>query len=263
MIRKEAVAGYFYPSNKNELIEYLKSVVDYKTSMRAKSIIVPHAGYAYSGYVAAKAYSAIKPYDVYVILGPNHTGLGEYISVFDGTYQTPLGKIEPCKSIINELISASIAKYDNLAHVKEHSIEVQLPFIQFTNKSNFCIVPIVVGTYDLDLLADFGYKLANALKSENALIVVSSDLNHYEDQETTLHKDNLAIEKILSLEPKEFIDTIEKNNISMCGANIAYVALIASLELGATKAILLEHKTSFDINGEKEQTVGYASIVIE
>ncbi len=263
MIRKEAVAGYFYPGSKNELTKYLQSVIDYKPAFKPKAIIVPHAGYAYSGYVAAKAYSVIEPYETYVILGPNHTGLGEAISIFDGIYQTPLGTVEPCPSVIDELVDASYAKRDYLAHAKEHSIEVQLPFIQFTNKSSFCIVPIVVGTMNISVLTDFGNHLANVLKSKNALIVVSSDFNHYEDHDTTIYKDNLAIEKIISLSPNEFIETIDKNDISMCGANIAYIALIASLKLNASKAILLEHKTSFDVNGVKEQTVGYASIIIQ
>ncbi len=264
MIRKEAVAGYFYPESKNELTRYLQSVIDYKPTFKPKAIIVPHAGYVYSGYVAAKAYSVIEPYETYVILGPNHTGLGEAISIFDGIYQTPLGKVEPCQSIIDELVQdASYAKRDYLAHAKEHSIEVQLPFIQFTNKSQFCIVPIVVGTMNISKLTDFGNHLANVLKSKNALIVVSSDFNHYEDHDTTIYKDNLAIEKILSLSANGFIETIDKNDISMCGANIAYIALIASLKLNASKAILLEHKTSFNVSAIKEQTVGYASIIIQ
>ncbi|HHS48526.1 MAG TPA: AmmeMemoRadiSam system protein B [Desulfurella acetivorans] len=263
MNRKPAVAGYFYPSDKKELNEYLNSVIRYKPIEKPKCIIVPHAGYVYSGYIAAKAYSMIGPYDIYVILGPNHTGLGEYVSVFDGIYETPLGKVEPCESIINEITRNPLAKKDYLAHLKEHSIEVQLPFIQFTNQSSFCIVPIIVGTFDLDYLNNLGNALAKALDDKNALIIVSSDFNHYEDQDTTLRKDNLAIEKILSLNPEELIGTINKNNISMCGANIAYVALIASLKLGAKKAKLIEHKTSFEVNGAREQTVGYASIIIQ
>jgi AmmeMemoRadiSam system protein B len=263
MNRKPTVAGYFYPADKKELNEYLNSVIRYKPIEKPKCIIVPHAGYVYSGYVAAKAYSIIEPYDIYVILGPNHTGLGEYIAVFDGVYETPLGKVDPCESIINEITNNSITKKDYLAHLKEHSIEVQLPFIQFTNPSNFCIVPIVVGTFNLEHLTELGNALAKALDKKNALIVVSSDFNHYEDQNTTLYKDSLAIEKILSLNPKEFIEIINKNDISMCGANIAYVALIASLKLGAKEATLIEHKTSFDVNGIREQTVGYASIIIK
>ncbi|MGC9168218.1 MAG: AmmeMemoRadiSam system protein B [Desulfurella sp.] len=263
MNRKPVVAGYFYPSDKIELIEYLNSVIDYKPLYKPKAIIVPHAGYVYSGYIAAKAYSIIEPYDIYVVLGPNHTGLGEYISVFDGIYETPLGKIKPCESIIEEITKSYLVKKDSLAHIKEHSIEVQLPFIQFTNKNNFCIVPIVVGTADWNILAEFGHLLSNALKSKNALIIVSSDFNHYEDQKTTIYKDNLAIEKILSLSENEFANTIEKYDISMCGANIAYAALVASKDLGAKNAKLIEHKTSFDVNGQMDQTVGYASILIQ
>lgn len=263
MNRKPAVAGYFYPADEKELNEYLHSVIRYKPVVKPKCIFVPHAGYVYSGYIAAKVYSMIEPYDIYVILGPNHTGLGANISIFDGVYETPLGKVNPCESIIKEISMNPIVKKDYLAHLKEHSIEVQLPFIQFTNSSSFCIVPIVVGTFNLDHLDELGNALAKALENKNALIVVSSDFNHYEDQSTTLYKDNLAIKGILSLNPQEFIEIINKNDISMCGANIGYVALIASLKLGAKKATLIEHKTSFDVNGVSEQTVGYASIIIQ
>ncbi len=213
--------------------------------------------------MAAKAYNIIEPYDIYVILGPNHTGFGEYISVFDGIYKTPLGQVKPCQSIIEEITRNSLIKKDRLAHINEHCIEVQLPFIQFTIKNNFCVVPIVVGLADLNVLWNLGDTIANVLKSKNALIVVSSDFNHYEDQKTTIYKDNLAIEKILSLNEDEFVRTIEKYNISMCGANVAYAAIIASKKLGATSGMLIEHKTSFDVNGEKRQTVGYASIIIQ
>ena len=265
-VRKAAVAGMFYPGDTDELQTYLNSVIAKNPAVEPKEVIVPHAGYAYSGFVAAKAYSILKNFDTYIILAPNHTGLGKEISVFKGVYEMPFGDVETDDEIADSILSISgYAEEDYYAHLQEHSVEVQLPFIDFISDSSYKIIPIVVGTHNRNKLRDLGYAVSNAIMEslKKVLIVVSSDMNHYENRETTLKKDALAIGKILELDEEGFFDVVESYDISMCGAVCAYSALIAAKELNAKKARLIEHKTSGDVNGDYSQVVGYASIVIE
>ena len=265
-IRKPAVAGMFYPLDKNELEAYIKSVVVRNPSIEPKAVIVPHAGYIYSGHVAAKVYSILKSFDTYIILAPNHTGLGEEISVFEGVCEMSYGSVYTDNETADLILQKSrYAKKDYHAHIQEHSIEVQLPFVDFISDDSYKIIPIVVGTHNRNKLRGLGYAISNAIResSKKVLIVVSSDMNHYENQETTLKKDALAVEQILKLNEEAFFDTVESYDISMCGAACAYSALVAAKELGAEKAELLEHRTSGEINGDYSQVVGYASIVIE
>ncbi len=265
-VRKPAVAGAFYPADAQGLKSYLDGImIVEKSKIKPKAIIVPHAGYVYSGYVAAKAYSMIDSFDTYVVIGPNHTGLGEEISVFSGAYDMPFGTVETDDVIGNILLEYSDAKFDYYAHLQEHSIEVQLPFIEYISNKPYKIVPIVIGTHNRKKLHALGLAISKAIKEsqKDVLIVVSSDMNHYENQQTTLEKDRLAIDKILELDEEALFDNVEQYDISMCGVAGAYSAIIASKQLGATNALLVEHKTSGDVNKDYNQVVGYASIIIE
>ncbi len=265
-IRKAVVAGAFYPSDIRELESYLNTVIKRnKNRIKPKAIMVPHAGYVYSGHIAAKAYSIIESFDTYIILGPNHTGMGEEISVFEGIYEMPFGNIETDNELIHNIINSSEAQTDYYAHFQEHSIEVQLPFINHISDKPYKIVPIVIGTHNKEKLKTLGVAIAKAVNAsaKNILMVVSSDMNHYENQSITLQKDELAIEKIESLDENGLFDVVEHNNISMCGVACCYSAIIASKLLGAKRATLIDHQTSGDINKDYTQVVGYASIVIE
>ncbi len=265
-VRKPVAAGAFYPANAEELKDYMHQVIKLKIpKIKPKAIIVPHAGYIYSGQTAAKAFGMIDSFDVYIVLGPNHTGLGKEISVFEGVYEMPFGTVETDNELGELLVRNSSADVDYYAHLQEHSIEVQLPFIDFVSKKPYKIVPIVIGTHNREKLRHLGMALAEAVKNskKDILIVVSSDMNHYENQDTTIKKDELAIKALENLDEEEFFNRVEQYDISMCGAAASYAAVIAAKLLGAKEARLIEHTTSGDVNGDYGQVVGYASIIIE
>ncbi len=266
IVRKPVVAGTFYPLDKYDIDSYLNSVmIDVKHKKSPKAIIVPHAGYIFSASVAASAYSLLESFDTYIILGPNHTGLGKEISVFNGVYDMPFGKVNADEEICSLIVEHSSAEFDEYAHIQEHSIEVQLPFIDYISKNKYSIVPVVVATGNRKKLTSLANAIYNAVKlsDKKILIVVSSDMNHYEDQKTTLQKDDMAIREILNLDEESLLDTVLENDISMCGIAPAYCAIKAAKLLNASKGELIEHKTSGEVNGDYSQVVGYASILIE
>ncbi len=265
-VRKPTVAGMFYPSDPMELKRYLESVIDKNAvKISPKAIIVPHAGYVYSGHVAAKAYSVIEPFDTYIVMGPNHTGLGAEISVFDGVYDMPFGQVYPDEELIQRIAENEYVDIDYYAHLQEHSVEVQLPFIDFVTPNDYRVVTIVVGTQNISKLYSTAETIANAISESNKriLMVVSSDMNHYENQEITLKKDALAIEKMENLDENGLMRVCQTNGITMCGVAPAYIAIAASKMLGATKCTVLDHRTSGDVNGDYSQVVGYVAAVIE
>ncbi len=265
-VRKPAVADMFYPADPAELKRYLDAVMqpsDKKIS--PKSIIVPHAGYVYSGDVAAKVYSLIEPFDIYLIMGPNHTGLGAEISIFDGMYEMPFGTVKSNSRLIALLSENEYAEIDYYAHLQEHSIEVQLPFIDYITPHEYEVATVVVGTHNVAKLYSFAETVAKAISSmdKRVLMVVSSDMNHYEDQQTTIEKDRKAIAAIEKLDENELLRMCSSYSITMCGAAPAYVAIAASKMLGAEKVTVVAHKTSGDVNGDYSKVVGYAGIIIE
>ncbi len=267
MIREAAVAGSFYPADPGELKEYLESVMKkgFVEYHNPKVIIAPHAGYVYSGAVAASVYSKIPSFDRYIVLGPNHTGMGASISVFNGVYRMPFGEVLGDEELARVIVEHSNAELDYYAHLWEHSIEVQLPFVDYISDGDYRVVSVVVGTMDSEELRLLGEALAKASKAYDGsvLIVVSSDFNHYEDHKTTILKDELAVERILSLDEDGLMDVVRNNDITMCGAGCAYASIVASKLLGAKKGELVEHTTSGEVNKDYSRVVGYASIVIE
>lgn len=237
-----------------------------KSSERIIAGIVPHAGYAYSGPCAAHLYSGIpKGTKTAVILGPNHTGLGSGISVSDADFwQTPLGKIELDAGLRSKILDNSrIIDCEGLAHLREHSIEVQLPFLQSVLQ-DFRIVPLCMMGGDAETCLEVGRAIAKAVSGmKNVLLLASTDFSHYVSQDEADRKDQMAIEKILELDPEGLLETVEKNGISMCGPMAAASVLFAAKRLGAKKAELLKRYTSGDITGDYSQgVVGYASLAI-
>ena len=277
-IRRPAHAGTFYPAKKEDLLKAIEESflhpigpgkLPVKTMGSTKltlGYMVPHAGYMYSGPVAAHAYldlSARRKPDVIVIAGPNHTGMGLGASVFRGdAWETPLG-IVPIDNEIGRLIVeyGSFFSFDNDAHLYEHSVEVQIPFIQYIYEE-IPIVPIVIYIQTLEVARDLGKAIAK-IRLEHGVDIVfiaSSDLNHYEPHEITVKKDMMAIEKILSLDDKGLYDVLEKENITMCGPAPTAALINYSKTLTGAKPRLLKHATSGDVTGEKDWVVGYASI---
>jgi AmmeMemoRadiSam system protein B len=230
------------------------------------SIISPHAGYIFSGPVAANGYyyaaSDGKPNSI-IILGPNHTGYGSGISIVtDQIWRLPFGDIEVDTKLAKEIQdSSSYIDIDDQAHRFEHSVEVQLPFLQYIF-GTFKFVPICMMMQDLKVCRDLGDAIAKATYDKNVLIIASTDLSHYEPQEIAVKKDQLLIDTMLNLDEEALQTVVELKNISMCGYGPATVAMIVAKKLGATKAKLLSYHTSGDIINNGRSVVGYASLSI-
>jgi MEMO1 family protein len=267
MIREPVVAGQFYPGTASELKNTLRSLI--KENVEKEEVIglvAPHAGYIYSGSVVGEVLSRTKIPDTVLIMGPNHTGRGKPYSIMtSGTWITPLGKIEIDSDLALRLTAASqYLKTDTLAHEMEHSIEVQLPFLQYL-KPDVKIVPIILGIQDGPALKALGIEMAQVIQNsqKKVLIFASSDMNHYEAQKTTQKKDRQAIEAILELDPDKLINRIETQDISMCGYGPATVMLSAVNAMGGGKAELIKYQTSGDVSGDLSAVVGYAGIIIK
>lgn len=268
IVRKPAVAGYFYPKDPIRLAEMIEKLMDAPAAKQEKAIsaVSPHAGYMYSGYVAAAVYSRIYIPEVVVILGPNHTGVGSPIAVMNsGIWSMPFGDV-PIEEELADLIldNASYAEADYTAHLAEHSIEVQIPFIQYFRRE-ISIVPICIGTRNYPACKDLGEAIAKSVKvyPKEVLIVASTDFTHYEPQEKAVAKDKLAISAILELNPQKLYQVVMEYNITMCGVMPTVATLQASLLLDAKEAELVKYMTSGDVTGDFDQVVGYAGITIK
>lgn len=267
MLRKAYVAGQFYPAKSSNLKKQLESLTDKNAKKQsALGLVVPHAGYIYSGTVAGACFSQSKLTDSIIILGPNHTGEGALFSIMSrGSWETPLGEVEIDQGLATDILSNS--KYlqeDTAAHLYEHSIEVQLPFLQFL-ASSVRIVPVALSLGDFTRYNEIGQAIAKAIKKtkQNCLIVASSDMTHYKSQEKAKENDNLAIESILKLNGKDLLKKIEQFNITMCGAGPVISMLSAVKSLGAKTAALIKYQTSAKVSGDFSSVVGYAGIMVK
>jgi len=267
MIRKPAVAYQFYPGEPQVLQKTIESMVKEKAQKEdALAIIAPHAGYIYSGKVAGSVYSAVNIPDHIILLGPNHTGLGERVAIMpDGEWEMPCGRVVINHELAHLLMEESNAfSDDSTAHIGEHSLEVQLPFIHHFNPKA-SIIPVTIMYMDYRGCEELGSTIANAINKykKKVLIVVSSDMNHYESDAVTRKKDRMAIDKILALNPKGLLETVSEEDISMCGIIPATIAIIAAKKMGAKKAELVDYATSGDTSGDYAHVVGYAGILIK
>lgn len=266
MIRNPIVAGQFYPAQSNQLTEMLRGMVGENAEKEdAIGLVLPHAGYVYSGAVAGAAISRIRFGDVFVIIGPNHTGRGKPFSIMtEGTWKTPLGSVAIDSDLARNILRASsYLEEDISAHEFEHSIEVQLPFLQFL-KSDVKIVPIVFGYGSGDIYKNIGYELARTILDSNkeVIIIASSDMTHYESQESANTKDKQAIDAILNLDEDLLLKRVTDLDISMCGYGPAISLIAAARDLGAKEARLTRYQTSGDAIGDFTSVVGYAGIII-
>ena len=266
MHRRPAVAGRFYPARPQELTRDLERFLERATPPQpAIACVVPHAGIMYSGHVAGAVYARLAPSSSYVILCPNHTGAGRPLAIMStGEWETPLGNV-PIDSALAEALKRACPalEEDEEAHRFEHSLEVQLPFLQHLQKE-FRFVPIAVGVGRYEPLAELGRALARVAEAAavRPLLVASSDLNHYEPDAVNRVKDRQAIDQILALDPRGLYDTVHRERISMCGFGPTVAVLTAARELGARQAELVRYATSGDITGDRSAVVGYAGIVI-
>lgn len=267
-IRKPVVAGTFYPGSQRALKAQVKSYLDLKSPKEdVLGVVSPHAGYIYSGSTAGAVFSKINPVQTYLILGPNHFGLGESFSInSQGVWETPLGGVPIDDSLANNLLTNSpLLKEDNLAHRREHSIEVQLPFLQCLSEKFFTIVPICIGSSNMENLKQLGREIALTIKNstKKITIITSSDMTHYESQEIAFEKDHKAIQAILDLNEDKLMENIIEYNISMCGYAPTIIMLSAAKELGAKGGELVKYTTSGEASGDYQQVVGYAGIIVK
>lgn len=266
MKRKPAVAGQFYSSSPAALSEevgrYIESGV---TKEEAIGLLSPHAGLMYSGAVAGAVYSRIVIPHTFILIGPNHTGLGRPVSIMlSGQWQIPTGELTIDKDIAKKIMDRSRAvEEDSLAHSMEHSLEVQLPFI-IPFSRDVLIVPIAMMTDSLEVCKEIGETLAEVIREADypVTIIASSDMSHYEQDSVARAKDKKAIERIMAIDPEGLYTTVRKERISMCGYVPATTMLYAAKMLGASRAELIKYMTSGDVSGDYEYVVGYAGLIV-
>lgn len=279
-VRRPAVAGYFYPSSPDDLVKSIKDsflhslgpgrLPPSELDEGLIGVVSPHAGYIYSGPVAAHAYYKISGLrdrvETVVVVGPNHYGIGSGVAVPESEeWETPLGSIKIDKELSRALVKLSrIVDIDDSSHWREHSIEVQVPFIQFSLGERVRILPISMAMQDMLTAVEVGDALARAIKDtrKKAVLVASTDFTHYEPYEEAYKRDSKALEAIMSMDTAEFYRVIERYNVSMCGYGAVAVVLTASKALGATRTNLLKYATSGDTAGDKSSVVGYGSLAI-
>jgi len=276
-VRRPCQAGAFYAGTHESLKKQVEQCFLHELGPRkipevaetgprqVVGLICPHAGYMFSGPIAAHAYYELaidgKP-DVVVLLGPNHTGYGSALAVMnEGIWRTPLGDVEVDSAVANQIVQVSgIVDVDDSAHSMEHSIEVQLPFLQYLYDSRFKIVPICFLMQDLSSAREVGKAVGKVLAGKNAVVIASSDMTHYEPQERAERKDRMALEAVEAMDEAKFYSTVETQNITACGYGPIAALITASKALGAKEAKLLCYKTSGDIVGDYSSVVGYAAV---
>ena len=269
MIRPPAVAGRFYPSEPKELarqIAEFAAPVANAEKIVARGCVVPHAGYMYSGHVAGAVYASLEIPARCILLGPRHYPRGEGMAILSqGSWRTPVGDAPVDAELAAELMEACPRlREDAVAHEREHSLEVQIPFLQIL-APDFRFVPVVLGADRYPLLEELGHAVAKvvAAQSERVLVIVSTDMNHYESDALTRVKDGRAIERILALDPRGLYDTVRGEGITMCGYAATTAMLVAMRDLGAESAELVRYATSGDITGERDEVVGYAGLIVQ
>ncbi len=266
VIRKAQFANNWYPGTFNKLQEVLKSYVHEPThEEQALAIIAPHAGYIYSGPVAGVVYSHVHIPDTVVVLCVNHRGIGAPAAILSsGFWETPLGSVQICENFARELKNeVPFIVDDYRAHSREHSLEMQVPFLQYRNK-DFQLVPICLQQLSYSECEKLGVGLAQTIKNYpgKVLLVASTDMTHFESQNSAKKQDMMAIEKILAIDPKGLYETVHKNRISMCGVIPTTSVLYACKALAGTEGTLLKYATSGDVSGDYSNVVGYASIFL-
>lgn len=268
MLRMPAVAGRFYPSHPGELTALISEYTRQgkpEHAQQARACLVPHAGYVYSGHVAGAVYARLALPKKILILGVRHYPRGEPAAILSsGAWRTPLGDAEIDEGLASTLKAACpLLREDSVAHSTEHSLEVQIPFLQVL-AAGFQFVPIALGTVRFEELVAIGEGIGSVLAnaSEETLLLTTSDLNHYENDAVTRRKDHKAIARILELDARGLYDVCRNEEISMCGLGPAVAMLTALKKMGAGKAELVKYATSADVSGDFSSVVGYAGMIL-
>ena len=279
-VRRPTQAGSFYASDAEALKTQVQRCFLHELGSKelpqvskgrlkeVVGLVCPHAGYMYSGAVAANAYYELakdgKP-DTVVILGPNHTGYGSALALMnDGVWRTPLGDVEVDGATADEIVQETrLVDVDDVAHRFEHSIEVQLPFLQYLYGSEFKFVPICFQMQDLASAVEVGNALVEVLANKNAVVIASSDMTHYEPQANASAKDLAALKAVEAMDARRFYSVIEARNVTACGYGPIATVITYAKGLGAKEAKLLSYKSSGDITGDYSSVVGYAAITFK
>lgn len=276
-VRYPFVAGSWYAGTSDALRKQIESCFTHelgpgetpkvveKGARNVVGLVCPHAGYMYSGPVAAHSYYKLatdgKP-DVVVIFSPNHTGFGSALALMnEGVWRTPLGDVEIDETVANQILEESnVIDVDDRAHAREHSIELQLPFLQYLYGAAFKFVPICFLMQDLESCRDVGLAVSKVLSGKNALVIASTDMTHYESQRSAEKKDKMAIDAATKLDEEQYYSLVESYNISTCGYGPTVAVITAAKKLGAGEGQLLCYRTSGDVTRDFSAVVGYASI---
>jgi AmmeMemoRadiSam system protein B len=267
MERTPAVSGLFYPAEAGALRRTLERCLDEPGGavLKPLAVLVPHAGYAYSGATAGKVYGRITIPDGVVLLGPNHTGRGRPAAVWPaGSWRTPLGDVPVDAAVAAELVAAHpLLEADGEAHLLEHALEVQLPFL-LARRPQVRIVPVTLADCGLDHLLSMGQALAGvmAARNEGWMVVISSDMTHFQSREQARQQDQLALDRLQALDPAGLYQVVREHAVSMCGVVPAVVGLAAAVEMGARQCTLVDYSCSGDTTGDDSDVVAYAGMTI-
>ena len=276
LVRKPAVAGQFYPADPKELASLIDRCYMHllgpgkpppapKTRATSVAVVSPHAGYVYSGPVAAHSYlhvSSLPDPDLIVVVAPNHYGIGSGVSTFkEGMWQTPLGMMKVDSEAAKELTSLEeTVVFDPGAHRLEHSLEVQLPFLQRIYGDSVPLLPISLIFQDIDTAKSLSAALAKLLRGRRAVLVASSDLTHYEPAEDARRKDTALLQEVLRTDLEGFYSTLDRLNVTSCGFGAIATVMETSRALGLSSPELLKYATSGDTTGDNLQVVGYGAL---
>lgn len=274
--RRPAVAGSFYPSDPTELRDLIRSCYLHPLGpgrlppapadpSRLASFVVPHAGYEYSGPVAAHSYlgvSAMEEPELALVVGPNHHGIGAGVSAWkEGFWETPLGKLQVDGDAASELAeTAPELEFDPSAHTMEHSIEVQLPFLQHLYGDRVPFLPVSLVFQDLETTKILATAVAKLARGRRTLLIASSDFTHYEPADQARRKDTQLLTRVQSMDLDGFYSTLERLNITACGYGAVATVMQASALLGMRRGEVLKYANSGDTTGDFKQVVGYASV---
>lgn len=266
MDREPAVAGSFYPAQRRRLegdvAALLASGATGEPPTLAIGVVAPHAGYVYSGSVAGATYACVEVPPRVLVLCPNHTGRGATVALWpDGGWRTPMGRVP-----IDEPLSAALrtcpgVTEDRAAHLREHSLEVQLPFLQARNAS-FTLAALCLGPLDAEEAVALGDAIGSVLRDHPALVVASSDMSHYVPAAVARRQDGRALDRVLALDARGLHRVVHDEAITMCGVVPATVMLAAARVLGARSAKVVRYATSGDVTGDDASVVGYAGAVV-
>jgi AmmeMemoRadiSam system protein B len=278
--RKPSVSGIFYSSNKEQLVDELKGCFTNKIfgpgrlppSDQVRKIygmVSPHAGYLYSGSVAANGYYSVSSskFNNVILVGPNHYGLGSSVATtMNGIWESPIGDVMVNPQVAKDIASrATSMDFDEFAHSRDHCLEVQIPFLLFATEK-FRIVPIILTNQDEYLALELGSAISDTVNDcisngDEFMLIASSDFTHYESNSEAHRKDSQLIKSILSLDITAFYYTLRQYNVSACGYGAIATVMVAAKNLGATRGELIRYATSGDVTGDKSSVVGYSSIL--